>query len=255
MYETLEEVIYSTAEHSGEHGFTIGGGVDRSVHNSIYLYVAALCQPEARERTMHLMRDNLVHSVVQSQDTVCLLFMLTCVCVSPFGDTISSRPVSIGDTSVYITHIVEGGAADVDGRLQVEDRLVEINGNKIENMSYDQVLLALRQACDGGAGSVGRDLTIVIARLPSTVEERCSVAFPVGSGGLGFTFRGGGGDGGNDDDVHTDKEDDEGGAFEGDECGIFVVSVVPSGSAAGHLCVDDQIMEVNGQYERLCVCE
>ena len=39
------------------------------------------------------------------------------------GFTISGgvdRPVSHGDTSVYITHIVEGGAAEADGRWKTQ---------------------------------------------------------------------------------------------------------------------------------------
>ena len=31
--------------------------------------------------------------------------------------------VQPGDTSVYITHVIEGGAAEADGRLRVGDRV------------------------------------------------------------------------------------------------------------------------------------
>ena len=55
-------------------------------------------------------------------------------------------PSSPGDSSIYVTKIAIGGTADLDGRLQVGDRLVEVNGQSLENVTHAQAGQILRDS-------------------------------------------------------------------------------------------------------------
>lgn len=48
----------------------------------------------------------------------------------------SDRPAFEGDSNVYITHVVAGGAAAKDGRLKVGDRVLWANGTQFDNVEY-----------------------------------------------------------------------------------------------------------------------
>uniref|UniRef100_A0A665WGR1 Disks large homolog 1 n=1 Tax=Echeneis naucrates TaxID=173247 RepID=A0A665WGR1_ECHNA len=53
-----------------------------------------------------------------------------------------------GDNSIYVTKIIEGGAAHKDGRLQIGDKLVAVNGSCLEEVSHEEAVAALKSTPD-----------------------------------------------------------------------------------------------------------
>ncbi|XP_076837638.1 discs large homolog 1-like protein isoform X16 [Brachyhypopomus gauderio] len=53
-----------------------------------------------------------------------------------------------GDNSIYVTKIIEGGAAHKDGRLQIGDKLLAVNSTCLEEMSHEQAVTALKNTTD-----------------------------------------------------------------------------------------------------------
>eukprot|EP00053_Salpingoeca_punica_P018326 m.179328 g.179328 ORF g.179328 m.179328 type:complete len:1243 (+) comp17406_c0_seq6:229-3957(+) len=135
----------------------------------------------------------------------------------------SDNPVTVGDNSVYVTYIQANGSAHLDGRLEVGDRLLEVNGLNVQNVSHEEVIRALQQNPNG--------VRLVVSRLPAPVEETVEIAFEKGPGGLGFSIAGG-----------TDDANEEG------DAGIYVTQVIPGGSAHrdGRLQLGDRILQCNG---------
>eukprot|EP00051_Salpingoeca_urceolata_P029687 m.490680 g.490680 ORF g.490680 m.490680 type:complete len:1184 (+) comp28474_c0_seq1:274-3825(+) len=132
------------------------------------------------------------------------------------------HPVDDDDASIYITHIIEGGAAAHDGRLHVGDRLVEVNGVNVLNVLHEEAVKALQLNRTG--------VKLVIARLPPPLEETEMIVFEKGAGGLGFSIAGG-----------TDDMEDG-------DAGIYVTQIIENSSAArdGRLRGGDKILQVNG---------
>ncbi|CAL8277551.1 unnamed protein product [Lota lota] len=53
-----------------------------------------------------------------------------------------------GDNSIYVTKIIEGGAAHKDGRLQIGDKLLAVNGAFLEEVSHEHAVTALKNTPD-----------------------------------------------------------------------------------------------------------
>ncbi|XP_066519069.1 disks large homolog 1 isoform X4 [Hoplias malabaricus] len=53
-----------------------------------------------------------------------------------------------GDNSIYVTKIIEGGAAHKDGRLQVGDKLVAVNAACLEEVTHEDAVAALKNTTD-----------------------------------------------------------------------------------------------------------
>uniref|UniRef100_A0A7N8WUH1 Discs large homolog 1-like protein n=1 Tax=Mastacembelus armatus TaxID=205130 RepID=A0A7N8WUH1_9TELE len=53
-----------------------------------------------------------------------------------------------GDNSIYVTKIIEGGAAHKDGRLQIGDKLVAVNGTCLEDVTHEEAVAALKSTPD-----------------------------------------------------------------------------------------------------------
>uniref|UniRef100_A0A672J3T0 Discs large homolog 1-like protein n=1 Tax=Salarias fasciatus TaxID=181472 RepID=A0A672J3T0_SALFA len=53
-----------------------------------------------------------------------------------------------GDNSIYVTKIIEGGAAHKDGRLQIGDKLVAVNGSCLEEVTHEEAVAALKSTPD-----------------------------------------------------------------------------------------------------------
>eukprot|EP00043_Microstomoeca_roanoka_P006824 m.66251 g.66251 ORF g.66251 m.66251 type:complete len:1176 (-) comp13585_c0_seq2:2829-6356(-) len=132
-------------------------------------------------------------------------------------------PVATDDTAVYITHIVPGSAADHDGRLQIGDRLLEVNGRSVVAVEHAVAAEAIR--------SSGEYVDLIVARITEQIEETLEIEFERGPGGLGFSIAGG-----------TDDPESV------DDPGIYVVEIIPGASAErdGRLRKGDRILEVNG---------
>ncbi|XP_030219043.1 discs large homolog 1-like protein isoform X23 [Gadus morhua] len=53
-----------------------------------------------------------------------------------------------GDNSIYVTKIIEGGAAHKDGRLQIGDKLLAVNGAFLEEVTHEHAVTALKNTPD-----------------------------------------------------------------------------------------------------------
>ncbi|XP_024908130.1 disks large homolog 1-like [Cynoglossus semilaevis] len=53
-----------------------------------------------------------------------------------------------GDNSIYVTKIIEGGAAHKDGRLQIGDKLLAVNSVGLEEVSHEHAVTALKNTPD-----------------------------------------------------------------------------------------------------------
>ncbi|KAK7878790.1 hypothetical protein WMY93_030900 [Mugilogobius chulae] len=53
-----------------------------------------------------------------------------------------------GDNSIYVTKVIEGGAAHKDGRLQIGDKLMAVNGTCLEEVSHEEAVAALKSTPD-----------------------------------------------------------------------------------------------------------
>ncbi|XP_053357486.1 synaptojanin-2-binding protein [Clarias gariepinus] len=62
------------------------------------------------------------------------------------------------DVGIYVAKIKENGAAALDGRLQEGDRIIAINGQKLENLSHSAAVELFRSA--------GEEVTLHIEPRP-----------------------------------------------------------------------------------------
>ncbi|XP_023656251.1 disks large homolog 3-like isoform X10 [Paramormyrops kingsleyae] len=53
-----------------------------------------------------------------------------------------------GDNSIYITKIIDGGAAQKDGRLQTGDRLLAVNNINLQDVRHEEAVAALKNTSD-----------------------------------------------------------------------------------------------------------
>ncbi|XP_013860653.1 disks large homolog 3 isoform X3 [Austrofundulus limnaeus] len=53
-----------------------------------------------------------------------------------------------GDNSIYITKIIDGGAAQKDGRLQTGDRLLAVNNIVLQDVRHEEAVAALKNTSD-----------------------------------------------------------------------------------------------------------
>ncbi|XP_030629043.1 discs large homolog 1-like protein isoform X13 [Chanos chanos] len=53
-----------------------------------------------------------------------------------------------GDNSIYVTKIIEGGAAHKDGRLQIGDKLLAVNSTCLEEVTHEHAVTALKNTPD-----------------------------------------------------------------------------------------------------------
>uniref|UniRef100_A0A3B3VV69 Disks large homolog 1 n=1 Tax=Poecilia latipinna TaxID=48699 RepID=A0A3B3VV69_9TELE len=53
-----------------------------------------------------------------------------------------------GDNSIYVTKIIEGGAAQKDGRLQIGDKLLAVNSVCLEEVTHEHAVTALKNTPD-----------------------------------------------------------------------------------------------------------
>uniref|UniRef100_A0A8C7GCE9 Discs large homolog 1-like protein n=1 Tax=Oncorhynchus kisutch TaxID=8019 RepID=A0A8C7GCE9_ONCKI len=166
-----------------------------------------------------------------------------------------------GDNSIYVTKIIEGGAAHKDGRLQIGDKLLAVNSACLEEVSHEVAVEALKNTPDVVYLKVAKPTSVfmndsfappdITNSIPFSVthcdplcfrgvglnvspfplylcvcfRERRKVVLHRGSTGLGFNIVGG--------------EDGE---------GIFISFILAGGPAdlCGELRKGDRIISVNG---------
>ncbi|XP_055868833.1 disks large homolog 1-like isoform X3 [Biomphalaria glabrata] len=174
-----------------------------------------------------------------------------------------------GDNGIFVTKIIDGGAAEIDGRLAVMDRLIAVNDTNLEDVTHEEAVQALKSTSEIVRLTIAKP-TFVVDNLNDSTEHGPSSAthstsHPVssfrpptppapkasvtedepgreprkivlkkGSTGLGFNIVGG--------------EDGE---------GIFVSFILAGGPAdlSGELRRGDQIISVNGTDLKLATHE
>ncbi|XP_069069253.1 disks large homolog 1 isoform X5 [Pleurodeles waltl] len=65
-----------------------------------------------------------------------------------------------GDNSIYVTKIIEGGAAHKDGRLQIGDKLLAVNNACLEEVSHEEAVTALKNTSDFVCLKVAKPTTL-----------------------------------------------------------------------------------------------
>uniref|UniRef100_A0A8B9ZVD0 PDZ domain-containing protein n=1 Tax=Anas zonorhyncha TaxID=75864 RepID=A0A8B9ZVD0_9AVES len=53
-----------------------------------------------------------------------------------------------GDNSIYVTKVIEGGAAHKDGRLQIGDKILAVNNVSLEDVMHEDAVAALKNTFD-----------------------------------------------------------------------------------------------------------
>ncbi|XP_030838007.1 disks large homolog 1 isoform X1 [Strongylocentrotus purpuratus] len=127
------------------------------------------------------------------------------------------------DPSIFITKLIPGGAAAVDGRLKVNDVICKVNEWEILGVSHQLAVDALKRA--------GNTVHMVLRRWPRnpSTGKTLSIELIKGSKGLGFSIAGGQGN------QHVPGDN-----------GIFVTKIIDGGAAEqdGRLQVGDKITAV-----------
>ncbi|TMW41219.1 hypothetical protein DOY81_013701 [Sarcophaga bullata] len=70
-----------------------------------------------------------------------------------------------GDNGIYVTKIMDGGAAAVDGRLSIGDKLIAVKANgvdkNLENVTHEQAVATLKSVVDKVTLVVGKSGHII----------------------------------------------------------------------------------------------
>ncbi|XP_064638199.1 disks large 1 tumor suppressor protein-like isoform X5 [Lineus longissimus] len=70
-----------------------------------------------------------------------------------------------GDNGIFVTKIIDGGAAQVDGRLAIGDRLVQVNENSLQNVTHEDAVSILKATAER---------VVLVITKPSYVSEEYS---------------------------------------------------------------------------------
>ncbi|CAJ1064504.1 disks large homolog 2 isoform X16 [Xyrichtys novacula] len=68
-----------------------------------------------------------------------------------------------GDNSIYVTKIIDGGAALKDGRLNVGDRLLMVNNYSLEEVSHEEAVAILKNTSDVVYLKVGKPTNVYLS--------------------------------------------------------------------------------------------
>ncbi|XP_046716972.1 disks large homolog 2 isoform X14 [Silurus meridionalis] len=68
-----------------------------------------------------------------------------------------------GDNSIYVTKIIDGGAAQKDGRLQVGDRLLMVNNYTLEEVTHEEAVAILKNTSDIVYLKVGKPTSVYLS--------------------------------------------------------------------------------------------
>ncbi|XP_027049468.1 anoctamin-7-like [Pocillopora damicornis] len=142
------------------------------------------------------------------------------------------KPFREGDSSIYITRLRPGATAEKDGRLAPGDKILEINGNDVSDVTHSEALDLVRE-------TKGGKLTLLVQKRVIKVISDGDDGLGVMSiqlhrekkgRGLGFNIRGG-------RDSPYVPEDPS----------IYVTRINSEGAAAsdGRLSVGDKLLEIN----------
>ncbi|XP_060159804.1 disks large homolog 2 isoform X6 [Globicephala melas] len=86
-----------------------------------------------------------------------------------------------GDNSIYVTKIIDGGAAQKDGRLQVGDRLLMVNNYSLEEVTHEEAVAILKNTSDVVYLKVGKATTIYMTDPYGPPDITHSYSPPMGN--------------------------------------------------------------------------
>ncbi|XP_021376710.1 disks large 1 tumor suppressor protein-like isoform X3 [Mizuhopecten yessoensis] len=134
----------------------------------------------------------------------------------------SDNPHIGEDPAIFITKIIQGGAAAADGRLKMNDIIVKVNETDVSNATHSEAVEALKQA--------GTRVVLYVKRLRAPLENVLEIELVKGNKGLGFSIAGGIGN------QHIPGDN-----------GIFVTKIIEGGAAEqdGRLAMGDRLIAVN----------
>ncbi|XP_056891205.1 partitioning defective 3 homolog B isoform X1 [Takifugu flavidus] len=165
------------------------------------------------------------------------------------GFTVVTRDSSLhGPGPILVKNILPRGAAVKDGRLQSGDRILEVNGIDVTGVSQEDLVCMLRSTRQGESvclvvlrqedmflpREMKDEVSCVPGFVPENGKEQLTFEVPLndsGSAGLGISLKG-----------NKSRET-------GEDLGIFIKSIIHGGAAYkdGRLCVNDQLVAVNGE--------
>lgn len=126
------------------------------------------------------------------------------------------------DTAIYITKLIPGGAAAADGRLRVNDTILQVNDVTVVDVPHAAAVDALKRA--------GNEVRLYVRRRRQPSHVRVlEIELLKGSKGLGFSIAGGIGN------QHIPGDN-----------GIYVTKIMDGGAAQidGRLIVGDKLVAV-----------
>ncbi|KAM6907328.1 disks large homolog 2 isoform 2-T2 [Xenentodon cancila] len=99
-----------------------------------------------------------------------------------------------GDNSIYVTKVLDGGAAHRDGRLHVGDRLLMVNNCSLEELSHEEAVVILKNTSDVVHLKVGKPTSVFLSDScgPPHVTQTFSpvlenlICSPIHSGNLEY---------------------------------------------------------------------
>ena len=91
--------------------------------------------------------------------------------VSVKGKTSTSEDSANVDLGIFIKSVLNGGAASRDGRLRMNDQLLNVNGISLLGLSNSDAMETLRRAMLSTSSSITGVITLTIARRVSAYEN------------------------------------------------------------------------------------
>ncbi|XP_024938999.1 disks large 1 tumor suppressor protein isoform X14 [Cephus cinctus] len=128
------------------------------------------------------------------------------------------------DTAIYITKLIPGGAASADGRLRVNDTILQVNDVSVVDVPHAAAVDALKRA--------GNTVKLCVRRRRHT--QLMEIELIKGNKGLGFSIAGGIGN------QHIPGDN-----------GIYVTKIMDGGAAQvdGRLVVGDKLVAVRNTLQ------
>ncbi|NXG01951.1 DLG2 protein, partial [Sakesphorus luctuosus] len=162
-------------------GFSIAGGTDNPhIGDDPGIFITKIIPGGAAAEDGRLRSIDSTYVIcISVKDTmsilnICYFHLLFNIiyCIADVWFTISSTGLGFsiaggvgnqhipGDNSIYVTKIIDGGAAQKDGRLQVGDRLLMVNNYSLEEVTHEEAVAILKNTSDVVYLKVGKPTTI-----------------------------------------------------------------------------------------------
>ncbi|NXK03763.1 DLG1 protein, partial [Herpetotheres cachinnans] len=143
-------------------GFSIAGGTDNPhIGDDSSIFITKIIAGGAAAQDGRLRYDDFLFSCIAVWEKT------TFDCRTSFFSLVLSRSCPIilaglgfsiaggvgnqhipGDNSIYVTKIIEGGAAHKDGKLQIGDKLLAVNSVCLEEVTHEEAVTALKNTSD-----------------------------------------------------------------------------------------------------------